>query len=397
MAQSTTTKSASAQNTRQSQRRRRRGDPGRYMISKLLVLSALFIVLFEGNMIKNLVTHRVGSSLTTYQGAAGSGTSDKTSSSNVSTLGALSSTGASGESATPDQGLAGLAGTLLGIGSGSGASSDDDTNTQAAAPAVESEAPSTGETIDSDAVVPEQAESVDDSFFSDAVFIGDSRMEGFRNASGITQGTFLTGVGLSINDMDKQIISTSDGQISVYQGLSGRQYKRIYLMLGTNDLGFYPWEDFQPLFEKVIKQFHELQPGATIYVCSVIYVEESKIAQGFEYDNNENVQTINKYILGTCEDLWYSYYVNLNEIFSDGNHELIPGASADGIHLEAEYCEDMLTYLKSHYLTDDEWAEVVTANGGSLEPVSEAGTEAEEASNSAEASGDDADSGISAG
>ena len=32
-------------------------------------------------------------------------------------------------------------------------------------------------------------------------------MEGFRNASGITQGTFLTGVGLSINDMDKQIIS----------------------------------------------------------------------------------------------------------------------------------------------------------------------------------------------
>ena len=110
----------------------------------------------------------------------------------------------------------------------------------------------------------------------------------------------------------------------------------------------------------------QLQPGAVIYVCSVIYVEESKIAAGFEYDNNENVQTINKYILSTCEDLWYSYYINLNEIFSDGYHELIAGASADGIHLEPEYTEQMLDYLKSHYITDEEWETVVADNGGSL-------------------------------
>lgn len=247
-----------------------------------------------------------------------------------------------------------------------------------------------GEQIDSPAVVPVASPSVDDSYFSDAVFIGDSRMEGFRNASGITQGTFLTGVGLSINDMDKQIISTSDGTISVYQGLSGRQYKKIYLMLGTNDLGFYPWEDFQPKFESVIKQFHELQPGAIVYVCSVIYVEESKIASGFEYDNNENVMTINKYILGTCEDLWYSYYVNLNEIFSDGNNELIAGASADGIHLEPEYTEQMLKYLKNHYIKDEDWQAVVSENGGD---TSAGETEQEEAADgSSDSASDSSDS-----
>ena len=56
--------------------------------------------------------------------------------------------------------------------------------------------------------------------------------------------------------------------------------------------------------------------------------------------------------------------MNLNEIFSDGNHELIPGASADGIHLEPEYCAQMLTYLKSHYISDSDWSQVFTANGG---------------------------------
>ncbi|MBR1900004.1 MAG: bifunctional adenosylcobinamide kinase/adenosylcobinamide-phosphate guanylyltransferase, partial [Lachnospiraceae bacterium] len=118
--------------------------------------------------------------------------------------------------------------------------------------------------------------------------------------------------------MAEPIIATADGNISVYQGLSGQQYDRIYLMLGANDLGYYPWENFLPTFESVLEQFHELQPHAIIYVCSVIYVDESKVAAGFEYDNNDNVRTINGYILQACEDLWYCYYMNLNEIFSDG-------------------------------------------------------------------------------
>ena len=382
----TTTKTSS------TVRRRRKGNSGRTMIPRLLALVIVFIAVFEGRIIHTLLTHRVSpssSSVTATQGKTASDASqnqDKT----VSTP----SAGAASSSSNPDQGLAGLATVSV---SDATTAQDDTAGTDST---QQTNASGSGETIDSAAVVPAQSDSVDDSYFSDAVFIGDSRMEGFRNASGITQGTFLTGVGLSINDMDKQIISTADGNISVYQGLSGRKYKRIYLMLGTNDLGFYPWD-----------QFHALQPDAIIYICSVIYVEESKIAKGFEYDNNQNVQTINQYILSTCEDLWYSYYLNLNEIFSDGNHELIPGASADGIHLEPEYCAQMLTYLKSHYISDSDWSQVFAANGGDS---SASGSETEGAtaqagsstsqidesaaqSDAAASSGSDGDEDVSAG
>lgn len=346
----TTTKTSS------SVRRRRKGNSGRTMIPRLLVLVFVFIAVFEGRIIHTLLTHRVSPSSSGVTATQGKTASDA--SQNQDKTASTPSAGAASTGSNPDQGLAGLATVSV---SGTATAQAD---TAGADTSQQTDASGSGEAIDSAAVVPAQSDSVDDSYFSDAVFIGDSRMEGFRNASGITQGTFLTGVGLSINDMDKQIISTADGNISVYQGLSGRQYKRIYLMLGTNDLGFYPWDQFQPTFEKAIKQFHALQPDAVIYICSVIYVEESKIAKGFEYDNNQNVQTINQYILSTCEDLWYSYYLNLNEIFSDGNHELIPGASADGIHLEPEYCAQMLTYLKSHYISDSDWSQVFTANGG---------------------------------
>ncbi len=346
----TTTKTSS------TVRRRRKGNSGRTMIPRLLVLVFVFIAVFEGRIIHTLLTHRVSPSSSGVTATQGKTASDA--SQNQDKTASTPSAGAASTGSNPDQGLAGLATVSV---SGTATAQADTASTDTS---QQTDASGSGETIDSAAVVPAQSDSVDDSYFSDAVFIGDSRMEGFRNASGITQGTFLTGVGLSINDMDKQIISTADGNISVYQGLSGRQYKRIYLMLGTNDLGFYPWDQFQPTFEKAIKQFHALQPDAVIYICSVIYVEESKIAKGFEYDNNQNVQTINQYILSTCEDLWYSYYLNLNEIFSDGNHELIPGASADGIHLEPEYCAQMLTYLKSHYISDSDWSQVFAANGG---------------------------------
>ena len=364
------------------------------MIPRLLSLVIVFVVIFEGQFIHTLLTHKVSSSSSSAASSAGTSASQTAGASTSSDAQAASGTSgvsSAGNTLAPDEGLAGLA-SLAPL-------SASDAQTASAAAQSESQTDQTqssGEQIDSAAVVPAQDSSVDDSYFSDAVFIGDSRMEGFRNASGITQGTFLTGVGLSINDMDKQIISTSDGTISVYQGLSGRQYSKIYLMLGTNDLGFYPWDSFQGTFEKVIKQFHDLQPGAIIYVCSVIYVEESKIAAGFEYDNNENVQKINGYILSTCEDLWYSYYVNLNEILSDGNHELISGASADGIHLQPEYCVQMLTYLKSHYIPDTEWQAAVSANGGSSSASAE--TESSETAGAAsEPSSGSSTAGISAG
>ena len=311
------------------------------MIAQLLALVCLVLVVFEGKVMYTLFTHKVGNHIEVMSSHDESSGGEDSVESTESTDNAPS--GSSGNSSALG---------LAGAGSGGG------TSTQSTAPAETSNP----EAIDSPAVVLLQSSAVDDSYFSNSVFIGDSRMEGFRNSSGITQGSFLTGVGLSTNDMAEPIIATADGNISVYQGLSGQQYDRIYLMLGANDLGYYPWENFLPTFESVLEQFHELQPHAIIYVCSVIYVDESKVAAGFEYDNNDNVRTINGYILQACEDLWYCYYMNLNEIFSDGYGSLLSDASSDGIHLYAPYLENMLKYLKNHYISDEDFAAATAAH-----------------------------------
>lgn len=303
------------------------------LVLKLLILVVVVLVVFEGKLIYTMFTQKSSSAVTTTAVNATNG-QDPAQETGKDTLPSATIDGSG--NAVADLPLAGLSALTSG-------------RSDVALPQSETEDPyRISEEIDSDAVVKEQAEPVDDSYFVNSVFIGDSRMEGFRNSSGITQGTFLTSVGLNSSGMSEATIASAEGTISVYQGLSGIQYDNIYLMLGTNDLGYYPWEDFTPNFEKVIEQFHKLQPNAIIYICSVIYVDESKVSAS--YNTNDNVRKINGYLLEICETYDYCYYLNLNEIFTNGYGALLSDASSDGIHLYENYCKQMLTYLKNHYV-----------------------------------------------
>ena len=346
-----------------AKKRKKRKPQNNLLVLRLLILVVIVLAIFEGRLIVTMFTHRSSSGDTarveTEENLTeASQTKDDSGQAETSQAETTKDT----SSSVADAPLAGLSSWFHGDGESGQAKT------------AETEDPNRiSEEIDSPSVVKETEPPVDDSYFSDAVFIGDSRMEGFRNSSGITQGTFLTSVGLSTNAMSQQTIATADGTISVYQGLSGEQYNKIYLMLGTNDLGYYPWEEFPVTFRNVLEQFHKLQPNAIIYVCSVIYVEESKITTS--YDNNDNVRKINGYLLDVCEELDYCYYLNLNEIFSNGYGSLIEGASSDGVHLYETYCQQMLDYLKTHYV--DVPAQTSDASGSSSESETEAETETE--------------------
>ena len=332
---------------RKNKRRRKRRQDG--LVLRLLILVVLVLVVFEGRLIHTMF--RPGDVVDSNTADTASGNTQELSDADVQSDNAIVSdldhTSTVSEDGAPFANSEATGGSLDLPLAGLSISSKSEANPSVAAGG--SQGAVNPEYIDSSVVVPLQTTPVDDSYFHDAVLIGDSRMEGFRNTSGITQGTFLTSVGMTLTSISDTKIQTADGNITVYQGLSGTQYSKIYLMLGTNDLGFYPMEEFLKTAESVLDQFHQLQPNAVIYVCSVIYVEESKVTT--DYVNNQNVISVNAELLKCCEDLPYCYYLNLNEILSDGNHSLIEGASQDGVHLYADYSKLMLGYMKSHYIT----------------------------------------------
>jgi len=227
-------------------------------------------------------------------------------------------------------------------------------------------------------VVKEKETPVDDSYFADATFIGDSRLEGFRNQSGITAGTFLTSVGMNVTDIfEKASIASPDGNITVFQAMYPEKCKKIYFMLGTNELGNI-WEDFTKGYRVMLSETKRLFPDATIYAIAVPFVEEWKVTTG-DYINNANVVKMNNIILNICSEGGY-HFIDINEVLSDGNKSLLPDASSDGVHMYGDYCKLMLEYLKTHYVTEED-----------LEATSESSTEnTSENSSETEASSDEA-------
>lgn len=289
------------------QKKRRRQKPGRFL--SILILIFAVLVVFEGKLLINIFRKEP------YH---------KQVSSQVDAL--LAEDTAETESNTSKEVL------------------PDETETTATT--QQTEAP-----IDSAAVVPAQSTAVDDSYFSDAVFIGDSRMEGFRNVSGLTQGTFLTGVGMNVTDIfTNQYIHMYNEQITVFQALYNTDYKKVYIMLGTNNLGEHDFNDFKRDYDLCLGEIKKQLPDAEIYVLGVIYVDETKVTTG-DYVTNANIDIVNEKIIEICEESGY-HYVNVNEVLSDGNHSLISAASSDGIHLYQEYCAIWLDYLKTHYISD---------------------------------------------
>lgn len=315
----------------QTRRRKKQQDT---LVLQLLVIVALVLVIFEGRLIVTMVQYRSVTNTANSGNIIVSSESEDTAavSKNPDTVsGSTSNSGA-------------LDITLAGLPEGTGLLS-----TQAAAKA---EKIPTVSNPDSPAIVKKNDTPVDDSYFSDAVFIGDSRMEGFRNASGITQGRFFTSVGMSVSKMAQDpIISTAEGTITVAAALSGGSYNKVYIMLGANDLGEYDWDSFHDRFVSAVERFQEIQPNALFYICSCIYVEESKVTTG-DYVNNTNVDKINSILLQICEEEGY-YYLDLNEILSNGYGALIQDASSDGVHIYEKYCKQMLDYLKNHYIEAD--------------------------------------------
>ena len=132
---------------------------------------------------------------------------------------------------------------------------------------------------------------------SDAVFIGDSRTVGLQNNCDKPKATFLCSVGMHIDTvMTDQNITLSNGNAgTVIDALGERQYGRVYINLGTNELGWPYIDTFKDYYTQLITKIQEIQPDAVIYAESILPVTASRSLQG-DAINNTNVATFNQAI-----------------------------------------------------------------------------------------------------
>ena len=191
--------------------------------------------------------------------------------------------------------------------------------------------------------------AVDESYFDDALFIGDSRTQGFILYSGLANTTSYAGKGLAVNKISTDAVVAENGQdYTVSQALENHsgEFKKVYLMFGVNELGWSYPEKFQESYQQVVQEVKKTQPDATIYVQSILPVSKEKSDSSDIY-NMERVNMFNGLLQEMAEEEGV-IYLDVASSVMDSEGYLPADASTDGVHLNKEYCQIWLRYLEEH-------------------------------------------------
>lgn len=198
-----------------------------------------------------------------------------------------------------------------------------------------------------------QSDSVGMEWFDDAAFIGNSRSEGIRLYKIIPQADVFADRGLMIDTvLTKPVIKTEAGKVTVIDALKEKQYGKVYIMLGTNELGW-PYVDvFAEKYAEMVRAVREAQPDAQIYIQSILPVSTEKSQKDKIY-NNEKITQFNEAIRGVAEREQV-YYVDVQSALRDEDGGLPKDASTDGVHMNKEYYGVWLEYIRTHTVSETE-------------------------------------------
>lgn len=203
---------------------------------------------------------------------------------------------------------------------------------------------------------------VADSFFNDAVFVGDSvslKLNYYvsdQRSYGSCLGTakFLTSGSLGsaqalLAVSTESIHPTYQGQkLRIEEHIANIGAKKVFIMLGMNDIAVYGIDGSLDNYEELVNDILSMNPGAVVYAQSC-----TPMAIGCERSvlNNENIVKYNEALKRRCEQNGWRY-MDIYSAVVDANGYLKADYCSDpadmGIHFTDAGCQAWVDYLMAN-------------------------------------------------
>lgn len=193
------------------------------------------------------------------------------------------------------------------------------------------------------------SEAVEEDYFADAAFVGDSRTDGFRLYSGLTQGEFIVKTGMSVFKLDTDQVNYHGEKLTVLEALGRKSYGKIYLSIGVNELGQYDDQGYYDHYAKLVDDIRAQQPQALIYVQLIIPVNAQKCKEKNQpyYVTNEQIAVYNSLLLQLVQDKRV-LLLDPGEALTDETLQPPYDTVTDGVHFTKPTYRLWLDYLKTH-------------------------------------------------
>jgi len=193
----------------------------------------------------------------------------------------------------------------------------------------------------------------DDSFFDDAVFLGDSRTEGLQLFSGLKHGDFFWARGMTVfraDSEDYRPFEIGGQKLSMMEALALKQYAKVYIMLGVNELG-YPAESYESGLGALLDKVLELQPDAVVYLQIMPPLNDTVCRRSglASYINSENLAKFNEAVVRQAAEKRV-VLLNTAEAYAGPDGQLPAELAADGCHFTSGAYGRWADYLRCHVM-----------------------------------------------
>ncbi len=191
--------------------------------------------------------------------------------------------------------------------------------------------------------------TVDEEYFADALVIGDSRSVGIAHFGKLEGPAYFVNTSMSIyNYSQMKVDADGKGKKSLEQLLSEKDFGKIYIGLGINELG-YDLSETATKFRGLIENLQSENPNVIIYLMANLHVTAARSDNDKTY-NNSKINTLNTMLFNIAQSDTTDnvYYIDVNPVFDDEEGNLTQKYTNDNTHLLTKYYSMWIDFFKSN-------------------------------------------------
>ncbi len=176
-------------------------------------------------------------------------------------------------------------------------------------------------------------------WYDNTLFIGDSRTVGMAQYAGIEHADFFALTGMSVFDAFKSKVkldrnAPDSTKLDLETLLTQKQYDKIYLMLGINELG-YSLSSIEKKYEEVTAAVKALQPNAQVWLQANMHVTQGRSDKDPTF-NNTTINALNT-VIHDIAGRQSAGWLDVNPVFDDENGHLSMDYTFDHTHIVGKH------------------------------------------------------------
>lgn len=195
-----------------------------------------------------------------------------------------------------------------------------------------------------------KSEAVENDYFNDAAFVGDSRIVGLSELNVLVDTTarIYGSVSLDVSKaLMRSVFTLDQGSMgTMMEALAQTQVQKVYLSFGLNELGWQVLDVFKENYINIIQQVKAIQPQAQIYLLDVYNFSKSRENE-HEYTTLNQIKAMNEAIKEVAKETQVNL-IHSNAMFETEDTYLPNEWTSDGYHLNSEGFEHWLEMVKEH-------------------------------------------------